>query len=78
MPVKKKAAKKRRKPRIGTHVETQPIEQFEYYYFDVQVGTFTKDQLMQQLTDLGLQGWLAYSAFESGGFYHFLFTRKVQ
>lgn len=74
-----KRAKKRKtrsRPRIGTTVESAPIKKYEYNHLEIQIGV-TAEDVTSQLNALGLEGWLAYHAFESGGFYHFLFTREV-
>jgi len=71
-----KKRKTKRRPRIGTQVETQPIKMYEYDYAEIQVG-ISKDEILAQLNAMGAQGWLAFHAFSSGGFYHFTFAREV-
>jgi len=77
MMAKKRKTKAKRRPRMGTQVEAAPFKMYEYNKVDIQVGTSSED-IISQLNALGLQGWLAYHAFEAGGFYQFLFTREVQ
>jgi len=73
-----KKRKTRRTSRSGpVQVETQPIKMFEYNYTDIQVG-LPKEEIIAQLNSLGAEGWLAFHAHDSGGFYHFLFAREVQ
>jgi len=74
---KKRKAKRKSPPRMGTTELAQPVKKFEYTFYEVQTGTITTDELIDALNTLGGAGWLAYSAFSSGGFYHFLFAREV-